>query len=42
MQLLTLPEECQAALDFAKKRFDSELDLEARGKHYEMVESAFA
>lgn len=42
MQVLTVPEECQAALEFAKRRLDSDLDVEARAKLYETVESAFA
>lgn len=41
MQILSVPEECQAAIAFAKKRLDSELDVAARAKLYETVERAF-
>ena len=42
MQLLTVPDDREAALDLARVRFDAEADFAARAKIYQTVEGAFA
>jgi hypothetical protein len=42
MQLLTVPDDRQTALDLARVRFDAEADFAARAKIYQTVEGAFA
>lgn len=42
MQVLSVPEDREAALDLARSRLDSELDVAARAKLYATVEGAFA
>ena len=42
MQLLTVPDDKEAALALARSRLDSEADISARAKIYATVEGAFA